>query len=65
MLIALFLWDVRWKGRAIILALLLCSVVLPLLGDQDSVYLYSALGFALRVAIACVYLVRRQLPVVS
>ncbi len=64
-LIALFLWESQWKGRAVILGFVFLSVVISLMGDGDSQYLYRALGFALRVAIAIVYLIKRQLPVLS
>jgi hypothetical protein len=64
-LIALFLWESRWKGRVVILTLVAISLLLHRLGDDDSVYLFDALGFAMRVAIACVYLIWRRLPDVS
>ncbi len=64
-LIGLFVWEVGWKGRAIILALVIPSAFLHLLGDTESEPLFWALGFALRVAIGVVYLIWRRLPVVS
>jgi hypothetical protein len=64
-LIGLFLWEVGWKGRAIILALVIPSAFLYLLGNTESEPLFWALGFALRVAVAVVYLIWRKFPVVS
>lgn len=64
-LIVMFLWEVGWKGRAIIIGLVLVSVALPYAGGEESVYLFAALGFAIRVAIACAYLIKRKLLVVS
>lgn len=64
-LIVLFVCEIRWKGRVILLSLVALSVVLPYFGDTESAPLYGALGFAMRVALACVYLIKRQLPVVT
>ena len=64
-LIGMFLWDAGWRGRAIILALVIPSCFFHLLGDGETEALYGALGFALRVAIGVVYLIWRRLPVVS
>lgn len=64
-LIGLFLWEAGWKGRGIILALVIPSAFLHHLGDADSTYLFGAIGFAIRVAIACAYLIKRKLPAVS
>lgn len=64
-LIGLFVWQVRWRGRLVIAGFVVLSVVLPYLGDGDSTHLLWAFGFAIRVGIACVYLIWRGLPVVS
>lgn len=64
-LIVLFVFEIRWKGRAILFSLVALSVVLPYLGDAESAPLYGAVGFAMRVALACAYLIKRQLPVVT
>lgn len=64
-LIGMFFWEVGWKGRVVILALVIPSAFLHLLGDAETAPLFGALGLALRVAIAVVYLIWRKLPVVS
>lgn len=64
-LIVMFIWEARWKGRVIILALVIPSAFLHLLGDSETEPLFGTLGLALRVAIAVVYLIWRRLPVVS
>ena len=64
-LIGMFLWEAPWKGRAVILALVILSGTVHLLGDGETAPLFEALGFALRVAIAVVYLIWRRLPVVA
>lgn len=64
-LIGMFLWEAPWKGKAIILALVVLSGTLHLLGDVETAPIFEAFGFALRVSIAVVYLIWRRLPVVS
>ena len=64
-LIALFLWEAQWRGRVIILVIVAISLLLPLLGEGDSVHLLNAFGLAIRVAIGCVFLIKQQLPNVS
>lgn len=65
LLITAFLWEARWRGRLAILAIVVPSIFLHHLGDGDTTHLYWALGFALRVGVAVVYLIWRQLPVLS
>ena len=64
-LIALFLWEEQWRGRVTILVLVAISLLLPLLGSGDSVYVLQAFGLAIRVGIGCVFLIKHKLAVVS